>query len=212
MFQNIVNYHVHQQEPLPPSSALAYQYVFAARGLYLRAENHFFDVLLPISRCHIRGLVPLRSHFRLKAPRVPARLLIAVLSDARRARCHKGGLKEVLYHFHHNGNRVRVLKPPQRTTASSIVAGEGNTTGVILDLHSHGNMGAFWSETDNEDEQGFRIYGVIGRLETKPEIRLRLGVYGYWFPIPVSLLFDELGPFADLTRQEVSRGAAHANA
>ncbi len=35
-------------------------------------------------------------------------------------------------------------------------------------------MRAFWSNTDNRDEQGFRIYGVIGRLDSDtPELRLR---------------------------------------
>ena len=69
--------------------------------------------------------------------------------------------------------------------------------GVLLDLHSHGNMSAFWSQTDEGDEQGFRAYGVVGRLDTQPEIRLRLGVYGYWFPIPVGVLFDGTHPFID---------------
>jgi PRTRC genetic system protein A len=153
-----------------------------ATGIYLRADNRFFDVLAPIARCQVRGLAPLQPYFRLKVPRLPGHLLDTVLSDARRARCRNGGLKEALYHFHHDGlaqsARVRVLKPPQRATVTSVVGVEGNASDILLDLHSHGNMGAFWSGTDNGDEQGFRMYGVIGRLDTAPEIRLRLGVYG----------------------------------
>ena len=212
MFQNIVTYYVHLQPSLPSNNALAYQYVLADTGVYLRAENRFFDVLLPIARCSIRGLAPLKPHFRLKAPRLPGRLLAAVLADARRTRCGNGGLKEALYHFRHDGARVRVVKPPQRVTAASVVATEGNTADIILDLHSHGNMGAFWSETDNGDEQGFRMYGVLGRLDIEPEIRLRLGVYGYWFPIPVSLLFDGPAGFVDVIGQTSERGANDADA
>ncbi|MDT8307535.1 MAG: hypothetical protein RRC07_16500 [Anaerolineae bacterium] len=216
MFKNIVTYYLHQSRSLPPNDALAYQYVLAAAGLYLRAANHFFDVLLPIVRCQIRGLAPLQPHFRLKVPRLPARLLNAVLNDARRARCRNGGLKEALYQFHHDGlaqgARVRVLKPPQRATVTSVVGIEGNASDIILDLHSHGNMGAFWSGTDNGDEQGFRVYGVIGRLDTKPEIRLRLGVYGYWFPLPVSMLFDGSGGFVDVLSQKMPGGTSDAAA
>lgn len=197
MFKNIVTYYLHQSRSLPPNDALAYQYVLAAAGLYLRAANHFFDVLLPIARCPVRGLLPLQPHFRLEVPRLPARLLDAVLSDARRARCRNGGLKEALYQFHHDGARVSVLKPPQRATAASVVGAEGNSARVILDLHSHGGMPAFWSATDDGDEQGFRAYGVIGRLDTEPEIRLRLGVYGCWFSLPVTALFEGTGPFMD---------------
>jgi PRTRC genetic system protein A len=212
MFSKIVTYHVHRRDPLPPSDALAYQYVIAAAGLYLRAANHFFNVVLPIAHCPVRGLAPLQPHFRLKVPRLPARLLNAVLSDARRARCRNGGLKEALYHFHHDGARVRVLKPPQRATAASVVGAEGNSAHVILDLHSHGSMPAFWSTTDDRDEQGFRVYGVMGRLDTVPEIRLRLGVHGYWFPLAVSLLFDGSGELVDVNARKMRRGAKHADA
>lgn len=205
MFDSIVTYHIHHRPPLPQNNALAYQYVLAVAGVYLRAENRFFDVLLPIVRCRVRGLATLRPHFRLKVSRLPGRLLTAVLYDARRVRGTNGELREALYHFQHDGlaqgSRVRVVKPPQRATMASVVAVEENTTGVILDLHSHGNIGAFWSGTDNSDEQGFRAYAVIGRLDTKPEMRLRLGVYGYWFPLPIGVLFNGPGPFVDLTRQ-----------
>jgi PRTRC genetic system protein A len=210
MFQNVVTFHLHQSGPLPPSNALAYQYLLAASGVYVRAENRFFDVLLPIARCPIRGLAPLEPHIRLKVPRLPGRLLVAVLRDARRVRRPDGGLYEALYHFHHDGARVRVVKPGQRATATAVVGAEENTSNVVLDLHSHGNMGAFWSGTDNDDEQGFRVYGVVGRLEERPEIRLRLGVYGYWFPIPASLLFDGSTGLLDVAEHEIRRGGRHA--
>jgi PRTRC genetic system protein A len=209
MFQNVVTFHLHQSGPLPPNNALAYQYILVAAGVYLRAENRFFDMLLPLARCPIRGLAPLEPHFVLKCPRLPGRLLTAVLSDARRARRPDGALNEALYHFHHDGACVRVAKPPQRATATGVVGAEGNTSNVILDLHSHGNIGTFWSGTDDGDEQGFRVYGVIGRLDERPEIRLRLGVYGYWFPLPVSMLFDGSGGFVDVLEQKRG-GANHA--
>lgn len=216
MFKNIVTYHIHLYSSLPANDAQGYQYILAAAGVYLRAENRFFDVLLPIVRCQIRGLAPLQPHFRLKVPRLPTRLLNAALSDARRARCRNGGLKEALYHFHHDGlaqgARVRVLKPPQRATAASVVGAEANSARVILDLHSHGRLPAFWSTTDDRDEQSFRVYGVMGRLDTVPEIRLRLGVHGYWFPLAVSLLFDSSGELVDVNARKMRRGAKHADA
>jgi len=212
MFDNLVTYHIQRSGPLPASDAVAYQYILAATGIYLRAENRFFDVLLPLARCQVRGLAPLKPYFRLKVPRLPGRLLAAVLADAQRARRRDGGLKEALYHFHHDGARVGVLKPAQRATAASVVAIEGKAADITLDLHSHGNLGAFWSETDNGDEQGFRVYGVIGRLDKRPEIRLRVGVYGYWFPLPVSALFDGPGGLVDVHGQEKKGGASHADA
>ncbi len=212
MFTNVVTYYIHQKRALPSNDALAYQYVLAGTGVYLRAENRYFDVLLPLAPCPIRGLPRLQPHFRLKVSPLPGRLLAAVLADAQRARRRDGGLKEALYHFHHDGARVGVLKPAQRATAASVVAIEGKAADIILDLHSHGNLGAFWSETDNGDEQGFRVYGVIGRLDTAPEIRLRLGVYGYWFPLPLHALFDGPGGFVDINCKHTETGANDADA
>lgn len=55
---------------------------------------------------------------------------------------------------------------------------------TVVDIHSHGMMDAFFSETDNADEQGFRIFCVVGKLDQPvPEAKLRVGVYGYLWPV-----------------------------
>jgi PRTRC genetic system protein A len=221
MFDNLVTYHIHKREPLPPNDALAYQYILAGNGLFIRAETHFFDALLPIAPCAVRGLAPLRQQFRLKVPRVPTRLLDTILADARRARRPSGdkeGLNEVLYQFHHHGRTVQVKKPPQRTGPGSVTAVTDSAPTILCDLHSHGNMAAFWSRTDDTDEQSARLFAVIGRLDTEPEIRLRVGLYGYWRPLPVTAVFTgsssletpnlvgpyRAGPFKDLFKETKS--------
>lgn len=93
-------------------------------------------------------------------------------------------------------------KPPQRTTGVSVIAVGGNDLAILCDLHSHGNMRAFWSSTDDADEQSARIFVVVGKLGTEPEIRLRVGVYGYWQPLPVTAVFTGTGSFKDLYLKE----------
>ena len=73
---------------------------------------------------------------------------------------------------------------------------------IICDLHSHGNMRAFFSLTDNADEQGARLYAVIGKLDSEPEMRLRVGVYGYWHPLPLTAVFTNNGPCKDLYKEK----------
>lgn len=202
MFKNMVTYHVYRQEPLPANDALAYQYVMAGNGIFVRAETHFFDVLLPVVRCTVRGLMPLPPDFRLKVSQIPTSLLGSVLADARRARRPDDGLNEVLYQFHHHGRTVQVKKPPQQVTAVSVTTVGGSEPTILCDLHSHGNMHAFFSRTDDADEQGTQLYAVIGKLDTEPEIRLRVGVYGYWLPLSVTAVFTSSGPFQDLYLKE----------
>jgi PRTRC genetic system protein A len=210
MFDNLVTYHVHKCDPLPANNALAYQYVLAGNGLFIRAETRFFEAVLPIAPCTVRGLAPLRHHFRLKVPQIPAHLLDTILANARRTRRPDGGLNEVLYQFHHHGQTVQVKKPPQQVTTTSVLATGIDDPAILCDLHSHGNMRAFFSRVDDADEQATRVYAVIGKLDTSPEMRLRVGVYGYWLPLPVTAVFtgtnpfDTLraGPFQDLYQKE----------
>jgi PRTRC genetic system protein A len=209
MFDNLVTYHAHRCNPLPANDALAYQYILAGNGVFIRAETCFFEALLPIVSCTVRGLNLLQHHFQLKVPRIPARLLGTVLADARRARRPDGGLNEVLYQFHHHGRAVQVKKPPQQATATNVLATGADDTAIddasiICDLHSHGNMRAFFSQTDDADEQAAKAYSVIGKLDSKPEIRLRVGVYGYWMALPVTAVFTSNGPFKDLYEEKES--------
>jgi PRTRC genetic system protein A len=131
-------------------------------------------------------------------PRIPARLLETILADARHARQPDGSLNEVLYQFHHHGRTVEVKKPPQHATGASVMAAGSSEPAILCDLHSHGNMRSFWSSTDDADEQSARLFAVIGRLDTQPEIRLRVGLFGYWRPLPVAAVFTGSGPFIDL--------------
>jgi PRTRC genetic system protein A len=189
MFTNLVTYAIHRRPPLPPSNARAYQYVMAGNGVFLRAENRFVSIIAPIARCRVRGLPPLEKELRLKIPRLPEPLLAAVVNDAGRMRAPDGKLLEALYHVHHTGRAACVVKPRQKASAAHVASFSGGDPDILLDLHSHGGMPAFWSATDNTDEVGFRFYAVIGRLDGMSEIRLRLGVYGYFVSLPLAALF-----------------------
>jgi len=61
---------------------------------------------------------------------------------------------------------------------------------TVLDIHSHGATSAFFSTTDNQDEQGLRLYAVVGKLDSLiPEVKLRVGVYGYFAPVRFEEIF-----------------------
>jgi hypothetical protein len=63
-------------------------------------------------------------------------------------------------------------------------------TKALIDLHSHALLDPFFSRTDNKDEQGFRIFAVIGRVNDKPLILVRVGVYGNYWNIPAEMVFE----------------------
>ncbi|RMG96326.1 MAG: hypothetical protein D6706_10350, partial [Chloroflexi bacterium] len=55
MIDNLVTYHIHKHTPLPPNGALAYQYILAGNGVFVRAQTCFFTALLPVTAVTVRG-------------------------------------------------------------------------------------------------------------------------------------------------------------
>lgn len=178
-----------------------YDYVIAAQGIIKRLENSYVSadyLLAPIAE-ELIGLglatYPLRP-LSLKLPRIPGHLLQETLADARR------NLNlEFMYHFRFDpgGRGWFVTRPEQERSGARVGYLNHDPAGIVLDLHSHHTMPAFFSSTDDRDERGGRFYAVIGRLDRpRPELILRLGAYGHWLDnIPALTLFDELGPFVD---------------
>lgn len=109
---------------------------------------------------------------------------------------------EQMYHFHHIGGAWQVAIPKQTATAARVTYRGGNEASIALDLHSHHEMGAYFSPTDDRDELGARFYAVIGRIYSRPEIRLRLGLYGIFIDLAATTLFEDLGPFCDVYQPE----------
>ena len=92
-----------------------------------------------------------------------------------------------------DGDGYRLVVPPQAGTATRLAYQP--PAGVVAEFHSHGSSRAFFSATDDRDEQGFRIYGVVGRLDApRPELRLRVGVYGHFAPLDWPQVFGGPDP------------------
>ncbi len=182
--------------PLGPITTLGYEYVVAANGLFIRAEDERIEALLPVteSLTALPGLEAVIPLARLKVGRVPARWLWSVQQDARRNLAI-----ETLYQFVHTGD-WRCVKPAQSGTRTTL--GFADEAQAVIDLHSHNILPAFFSATDNADEGGLRFYAVIGRLDTeRPELAVRVGVYGQHWVVPALTVFEGLGPCVDVGRK-----------
>ena len=63
---------------------------------------------------------------------------------------------------------------------------------LVADIHSHNQMSAFFSSTDNGDEKEARIYGVMGKVNTPwPEMKFRAGDgKGGWLELNMFQVFN----------------------
>lgn len=197
---NIATVHLAETEGIPPITGF-YQYVIAREGLYLRAANDVLAAMVLIAAADrdLPGLAALDEYAELRLPQIPLPYLVAMRASARRALPN-----EALYQLRYADGEWKVAMPRQFATPTSLTFDDLPDT--LLDLHSHGEMSAFFSATDDADELGLRLYVVIGKVESEaPEIRCRVGVYGHFLNVPAANLFESIGPFVDRNDAELSR-------
>lgn len=62
---------------------------------------------------------------------------------------------------------------------------------LVMDIHSHNTMGAFFSGTDDSDEKETRMFGVIGKITKDiPEMKFRVGCGGEHLSVEPWDIFD----------------------
>lgn len=166
-------YLVNHPGGLQGEQGLFYDYLVASNGVFIRAENPLLKATIYIAEADIRGLAPLQEKVELVHGKVPDRLGQLATSIMQGA-CDR----EVYVAIAWEGE-YRLRMPEQ--------CGEGVSVeyhcvpNTVVELHSHGRMQAFFSSTDTRDEQGLRVYGVIGEANNLwPTCLLRIGIYGYF--------------------------------
>lgn len=185
----LIDHHIYTGQSLP--EPWPYDYVLDGGGLLKRASTPHWSARVRVAAARVAGLPLLGEAFSLTVPRIPARLLGRVIDHARRAG-PPGQLTpiEQMYHFHWLDGAWQVAIPRQQATAGRVSYRGGSEATVALDLHSHHQMAAYFSGTDNADEQGCRLYAVIGRICTTPQIALRVGIHGDFMTLPPATLFE----------------------
>ena len=188
MFKLVQHLIVQDDGKLPPIPDCLYAYIMAGNGVFLYAKRDDLEVLISVARATIAGLPPLEPF--VKMPRVPAILLHHVLNASK-----ENLPNEILFWFNFNCDRQmwNLDAPLQICSPASVFPMDKNNplgTKALIDLHSHGLLDAFFSRTDNRDEQGLRIFAVIGRVNKKPLILVRVGVYGNYWNIPAEMVFE----------------------
>ena len=184
-----------EQANLPPMPA-PLLYVIAGNGVHLWAKRQGLEVLIPVTPCCIRDLYPVEPFVRLDGPPIPTRVVTEMLSLARAACCDHP--REILFYLLlKQATAWHLVVPEQeqgmtRVTPGASVLATDLYQRTLTEIHSHHLLPAFFSQTDDADEQGFRLYGTLGRIfeERGPQIRMRVGVYGHFYEIPASWVME----------------------
>lgn len=212
---HLVTYHHAKTEILPPFSGGMYEYWTAGNGLFVRAARPNLEALIWVAAFAgpVRGLYHLRPYIKLDR-KVPGKKL-----DLIHNRACQGLPNEILFYlllrdssifnpFMSFSNSSWSLSIPEQNATPGNVKPvdpfDKSAKDALIELHSHGHMSAFFSTQDNSDETGFRIYAVIGSLPDQPTLRVRVGIYGHFYEIPASWVFDLPPEIQDALHQEKS--------
>ncbi len=191
-----MGYLVNHPAGLSGAHGIGYDYVLGSGGLYVQSESAHLTARVPVAACEVRGLAPVTEKVQLTHGPIPAALFelgLRWFQDTPDT--------ERFFAVHWDGDAYRLVVPPQAGTATRLAYVP--PSGVVAEFHSHGGSRAFFSATDDRDEQGFRIYGVVGRLDAlQPELSLRVGVYGHFAPLDWPQVFDGPNPGLRLMGQE----------
>ena len=197
-----VGYLVHHPASLAGSQGIGYDYVLGAGGLYVQSESAHLTARIIVAPAQVRGLAPVTEKVELAHGLIPAHVFELGLNWMLAAPD-----TERFFAVVWDGHAYRLVVPSQQGTGSSLTYRP--PTGVVAEFHSHGRHRAFFSATDDGDEQGFRIYGVVGRLDTlEPELTLRLGIYGHFAPLDWRQVFDGPPPGLRLIDQHTDNKEA----
>jgi hypothetical protein len=175
---------------------MAYDYITAGNGLWCRAETPHTKAVVQLMECPIRGLADIAPALVMKHGLIPQRFMDLALSVM-----FADPLSE-RYAAIRWENGWSFYNPIQ-VGAKSMV-NYLNNPDIVFEMHSHGTMKPFYSPQDNTDEQGLRVYAVIGSLHEIPSIRMRVGVYGYFQEVNYGDVFDGSLPGAVQARGEES--------
>jgi PRTRC genetic system protein A len=188
----LVSHKIISTLPLPEITSQIYEYLFAGNGVFIRAIRPGLEAIAPVEiyQNPIRGLPSIAPQLSFNYPQIPKYILLTIWEHSRSARDGDRELMETLFYLNYEGECWR-LRLPKQFQAKYSCRPKQLYQEASVELHSHGNMDAFFSSTDDKEENGFRIYSVIGKLDSNyPEIKVRIGLFGYFWNIPADYIFE----------------------
>lgn len=130
--------------------------------------------------------------FRMTQKKIPYDILLDVVAFFKR-NPFKEAAVQIFYDV--KERNYEIYYPEQKVTSASVVFTRShdmeNDKVLVMDIHSHGAMKAFFSSVDDHDEKGTRLFMVFGNLD-KENIthRLRAGIAGNYKMLKLSDVFE----------------------
>ncbi|MGL6338671.1 MAG: Mov34/MPN/PAD-1 family protein [Waterburya sp.] len=167
-------------------------FIWAGNGIFRSVSRREFKAVVSHREVHTPGLPEFKQEFKLLVPPVPQKKVEAIIEQIQQ----EPDLEQLFY-LYWRGDRWEVLYPEQECTPSTCIAGDQFPEPAVIEIHSHGAARAFFSGTDDLEEDGCRISTVIGRSNGQLEIISRVCVHGLFLPIQSSLIYENVSLYCN---------------
>lgn len=137
-----------------------------------------------------------REGVELQVPKIDVSMLMEMIGTFKRIYELRGPIEAVLHvYWSPVTKRYYVHCPEQKTTGVRIMVPKWDNERcerdvLVLEIHSHHIMNAFFSSIDDEYERATRFYAVVGKIDQFfPELRLRYANARRHIEVPPETLF-----------------------
>lgn len=169
---------------LPPG------YLWAGNGIFRSVSRTEFSATIAHSLVTTPGLVKLIPEFKLLVPQVPQNKVKAIID-----RINQHPDLEQLFYLYWRGATWEVICPEQECTPTNCISLEQYPEPAAIEIHSHGSMRAFFSSTDDREENGCRISTVIGRSNERLEIVSRVCAHGLFLDVSSDRIYQNINSY-----------------
>ena len=173
--------------------------------VYEMRKTEMGRFITPVFETNAIGKV--KAGFTPALPLIPAAILFEILQFFKYM-AHKGNYEALAnIYWDRQEQRFIVDIPEQkvsRVSVSSRLSGAFDSDRFLhyMDIHSHNNMNAFFSETDNRDERAARVYAVVGKVTGFfPEIKVRIANSRSFVEIDPSVVFESVAAVQDFPEE-----------
>jgi len=163
-------------------------YIISKEGLLCRITNDlgtFWRPVKEIPALPSAGVAPAKLHFK-KIPKKQLDMIVTFFKDI-----YATFGTESMARIYETSSGDRFVDVPSQTVApASVDHKDDRKEKIVLDIHSHGSMDAFFSGTDDNDENAFRFFGVAGHVDNNLKLLFRLKFDEVELEVKISNIFD----------------------
>lgn len=162
--------------------------IVASNGIFMQVKLDWLDCILRMGDIAPKPPLPygvIQEHIRFGFGVIPVTLLWQFIEAGRAGLPNEvaGGL---IYSRSNKTLRLQVYEAALRSADRIYyeMPWLDDDESIAIDLHTHGKSRAFWSATDDADDQGIKVAGVFGMLHhSEPQALFRLVVNGCYLAL-----------------------------